>query len=168
MGWHSLLEACGHRVDFLDDEALVRLPADARDPLILPLTSIASDTLVDRIQAHRGALLAGPHTAFCDESGRLRSSRLPVGLSERLRVRLGLWHDTGPLPDIKGLPSLKGWRELEPLARAQPPHLSNGRPLLAGTHDATLCAADLGDLWTRGRNAQRQRLVRLVRPRLGV
>ncbi len=168
VGWHSLLEACGHRVDFLDDEALLRLPADARDPLILPLTSIASDALVDRIQGHRGPLLAGPHTAFCDESGRLRSSRLPVGLSERFGVRSGLWHDTGPLPVLKGLPSVKGWRELEPLARARQPHLSNGRPLLAGTHDATLCAVDLGDLWMRGTKAQRQRLVRLVRPLLGV
>lgn len=169
VGWHGLVEACGFRVDFLDDEALLSLPEDAADPLVVPLTSLAGDAIVARLARHRGPLLAGPHTAFSDDCGRLRARRLPAELAERFGAEAGLWHDTGPLPSLKGLPALKGYRELEPVGRVRTARLDNGRPwLAAGPRGATLSAVDLGDLWWRGTAAQRRRLLQSIRPRLTI
>ncbi len=167
IGWHALIEACGFRVDYLDDDGGPERLADSADPLVLPLASIADDRVVAAIAGHRGPVLAGPHTAFTDNAGRLRPHGLPPALVERFGVNFGVWHDTGALPTARGLPALAGYREFVAPTRAHLAALSDGHPLLAGTGNATVSAADLGDLWMRATKAQKARLVRLVAPRLG-
>jgi hypothetical protein len=166
MGWHAWLESAGARIDYIDDDGLIRLPDNEDDPLVLPLTSVAGDALVARLAAYRGLIVAGPHTALGDGCGHLRPNGLPAGLADRLGVTLGRWHDIGRLPTARGLPALKGYREVNAPRRRTNPVLSNGSPLLVRTDQAVVSAVDLGDLWMRGTAAQRKRLAAHVGLRL--
>lgn len=160
-GWHQLLEAAGFRVDFADDASLVG--GAHEDVLVLPYTLIASDPLVEAIARHPGLLLAGPHTAVANQHGHLRAERLPLILQQRLGLRFGLWRDTPPLPQVRGLPKLTGWRELLPdQATKSIARLSNRASAVARSRSALTFAFDAGALASRSTRGQQARLITLL------
>lgn len=168
-GWHALLELAGYRVDFVDDAGLALLRADAAALLVLPFTTVTSDALVAHLAAYAGPLVAGPHTAMCDDHGRLRNRRLPARLARVWGLEFGPWRDVGPVPRAAKLPTSGGWRELQPTSPAAVvARLDNGKPLAVRYASAVVTAVDLGQLMLIADRAQQKQLSRLLfrKPRL--
>ena len=168
-GWHALLELAGYRVDFVDDAGLALLRADAAALLVLPFTTVTSDAQVAHLAGYAGPLVAGPHTAMCDDHGRLRNRRLPARLARVWGLEFGLWCDVGRIPRAGKLPTPGGWRELQPTSPAAVvARLGNGKPLAVRYAAAVVTAVDLGQLMLIADRAQQKQLTRLLfrKPRL--
>ena len=159
-GWHALLVDAGYRVEFIDDRSLLEMASGGGDLLILPHTTLASDSLVEKLAHWKTWIVAGPHTAFLNEHGHLRCARIPSLLSERWRVEPGLWRDMGKMPVMPGLPEIKGWRELEPLKGAKVKHhFANRVPWCISGGNTTFLGVDIGEMYTRATTRQRTALL---------
>ena len=159
-GWHALLEQAGFRVEFLDDRALIDASLGEGDVLVLPHTTIASDSLVEKLAGCKARVFAGPHTALLNACGHLQSTRMPTALREKWRVDFGLWRDMGKLPSAADLPALPGFRELLPLGGGEvKQRLSDGTPWCVAGGVTTCFGIDLGALYVRSTPEQRAALL---------
>jgi beta-galactosidase len=162
-GWHALLERAGFRIEFLNDEALMKTNLGKGDTLVLPHTALAGDAIVEKLALSAARIFAGPHTALLNRHGQLRNVRLPAALRQKWRVDFGPWRDIGKLPSASGLPPLTGYRELIPLPAASvTERLSDRTPWRVSGTRATLFGIDPGEIFLRSTSAQRASLIRKI------
>lgn len=163
LGWHAVMEALGHRVDFISDAQVLAAAADSAALLVVPFTVVAGDELATALAAARAPLWFGPFAAECDEHGRLKSTGVPQPLKSRLGAEPGLWRDVGTMPVLKGWGRVLGWRELTPTTAAIDAPFGNDMGAVLRNGRDAWWSFDLGRHYWISTATQRKFLLRMAR-----
>lgn len=90
-GWHALLDDCGYRVTFLNDDALEAQRFQEGDRLVLPYTMVMGEHVaagVRRAAEQSATILAGFATGFYDDHGACSITMPGMGLDATFGYRL--------------------------------------------------------------------------------
>lgn len=158
-GWHSLLDAWGYRIHFIDDEQFITKEWVAGEICVLPYTTVAGACMLDRLRhaARRGAkLIAGFATGYFNEHGAVAVRGLSQGLEEAFGVLGSAGFDvvaSDKAPYIEGYPELKldvltAELKLQGTPRISL-HSSAGTPLVIRKGEAAYVTFDAGT-WYAG------------------
>lgn len=166
LGWHTLLEDLGFRVNFVSDAELLQPEAPTPPPLILAQSLVLDETLCDRLAESKRMLIAAGAPAYFDGYARV----YPVVPGGHLADRFGLRIEA--FEANRAAAENPPWSDGQPLLRARI-HLEHGcehnlddRGVLQAIegHNCVYFNVDVGTLYHRSSPEIRAQLRAVIGP----